>query len=240
MGAIILSEGWASCGLRSTEGKIRGSGMANAKGPDLRRHLPSTAFVLILLLGIAGLAGAFIYTGLYNIGADAPHSRFVYASLDRLRERAIAHHSRGIVAPRDLNDPKRISAGAGLYGEMCSGCHLGPGLEKSEISQGLYPPAPELARGTGRTPAQQFWIIKHGVKLSAMPAWGRTHNDELIWDLVAFINTLPKLTPAQYQAALESAPADHEEMMEKMGHEAKTGNAIGQSAAEHAHHEHKH
>lgn len=184
---------------------------------DLRRHLPSATFVLVIMLVIAGFAGIFIYTGIYNIGADDPHSKFVYMTMDKLRERAIAHHAKDIVAPADLNDPKRISAGAGLYDEMCTSCHLGPGLEKSEMSQGLYPEAPELATGNDHTPAQEFWIIKHGVKLSAMPAWGKTHDDQLIWDMVAFIRQLPKMSPEQYRTAVASAPADHDEMMKGMG-----------------------
>jgi mono/diheme cytochrome c family protein len=187
--------------------------MAQGKSFNLRRHLPSTAFVVILLMVIAGIGGAFIYAGLYNVGADAPHSRFVSITLDQLREQAIAHHARDIVPPSDLDSPQRVAAGASLYGEMCSGCHLGPGLAKSEISQGLYPPAPELTRPSNRSAAQQFWIIKHGVKLSAMPAWGRTHDDQLVWDMVAFIRTLPRLSPDQYRAALANAPADHDEMM---------------------------
>src|SRR5438552_13971274 len=141
--------------------------MAATKALDLRRHLPSTAFVLIFLLLVVGFAGAFIYVGIYNIGADAPHSRLVYTALEELRERAIANHSRSIVPPADLKSLKRIQAGPGLYAEMCTGCHLGPGIAKSELSQGLYPQAPELARVTDLTAAQQFWIIKHGVKLTA-------------------------------------------------------------------------
>lgn len=190
--------------------------MAQHKAFDLKRHLPSTAFVLVLVALIAAFGGIFLYAGVYNIGADAPHSRVVYNVLDTFREKSIASYARGIRAPVDLNDPKRVSAGAGLYDEMCTGCHLGPGLEKSEMSQGLYPPAPELARGSAHTPEQMFWIIKHGVKLSAMPAWGRTHDDQLIWDMVAFARQLPKLSPAQYKAAVASAPADHDEMMKDM------------------------
>ena len=180
---------------------------------DFRRHLPSTAFVLALLVVLAAFVGAFIYTGIYNIGADAPHSRLVYGLLQELREKAIARGSRGMAVPADLNDPKRISAGAGLYNEMCTGCHLGPGLEKSELSQGLYPAAPELARGDDLSPAEQFWVIKHGVKLTAMPAWGKTHDDQLIWDMVSLVSRLPKMSPEQYKAAVASAPADHDEMM---------------------------
>ena len=182
----------------------------------VERHLPSTAFALVLLLILAGFAGAFIFGGVYNIGADSPHYNFVYKTLEQFRERAISHHARDIRPPADLNSPQRIAAGAGLYQEMCTGCHLGPGVEKSEMSQGLYPQAPELARTTGRSPAEQFWIIKHGVKLSAMPAWGRTHDDQLIWDMVSFIRKLPTMSPKQYQATIASAPADHDEMMKDM------------------------
>ena len=183
---------------------------------DLRRHLPSTAFVAIALIVIAALAGIFIFAGVYNIGADAPHSRLVYGLLDELRDKSIERGARGIAVPADLSSPKRISAGAGLYNEMCTGCHLGPGVERSELSQGLYPAAPELARGDDLSPAEQFWTIKHGVKLTAMPAWGKTHNDELIWDMVAFIRQLPGMTPERYKAAVASAPEDHDEMMKDM------------------------
>ena len=72
--------------------------------------------------------------------------------------------------------------GAGEYAEMCSGCHLAPGMKRTEISQGLYPRAPELRRKTDLTPAEQFWIVKHGVKMTGMPAWGVTHDDELLWE----------------------------------------------------------
>ena len=190
--------------------------MADGKPFDLKRHLPSTAFVAIFLMLLAAIAAIYIYVGAYNIGADAPHWRWVYNTLDAVREQSIAAHAREIKAPADLNGPKRIVAGAGLYNEMCTGCHLGPGLEQSEMSQGLYPQAPEFAKGLKHTPAQNFWIIKHGIKLSAMPAWGKTHDDQLIWNMVAFLQKLPKMSPDQYKATVASAPESHEEMMENM------------------------
>ena len=183
---------------------------------DLHRHLPSAVFVGLAALVISPIAGAFIFAWVYNIGADAPHYRPVYMALEQLRDRAITHHARNITVPTDLDSPTRIATGAGLYAEMCSGFHLGPRLEKTEMSQGLYPQAPELARQQNRSAAEQFWTIKHGVKLSAMPAWGRTHDDQLIWDMVAFVRALPKMSPEQYNATIASAPADHDEMMKDM------------------------
>ena len=197
--------------------------MVGKKLLDLQRHFPSWPFVALASLLIGAVAGAAIFTGLYDVGADAPHTRPIHWLIETLRDRSIAVRASGIAVPADLSDQKRISTGAGLYASMCTGCHLAPGMEKTEISQGLYPDAPELSRTLAHTPAQEFWMIKHGVKLTAMPAWGRTHSDELMWDMVAFIRTLPTLTPAQYQAAVKSAPADHDEMMRDMPMPDMTG-----------------
>ena len=183
---------------------------------SLRHHLPSWPFIAATIVLLLLIVTGFVYFGTYDIAADSPHIRPVYVFLQTVRDRSIAVRARNIAVPADLADSQRISTGAGLYSEMCSGCHLGPGVEKSELSQGLYPQAPELARGSDLTPAQQFWIIKHGVKLSAMPAWGKTHNDTLIWDMVAFIDKLPKMSPQEYKVAVASAPGDHDEMMKDM------------------------
>jgi mono/diheme cytochrome c family protein len=108
-----------------------------------------------------------------------------------------------------------VAAGAVLYKEMCSGCHLAPGMEATEISQGLYPEAPELSHGTDLRAEQAFWVIKHGVKMSGMAAWGRTHSDAMIWDLVAFLHALPSLSAADYQTATKDK-AGHDHRMEQM------------------------
>ena len=174
--------------------------------PSSASRRPLATVVLGLLLMVGALSGAYAYAGFYNIGADAPHSRPVYQLLQLFRNRSIIHHATGIAVPADLNDEKRIAAGAALYGEMCTGCHLAPGINPTELSKGLYPAAPELARGDDLSAAQQFWVIKHGIKLSAMPAWGRTHNDQLIWDMVSFVRHMPRMNGQQFEAAVASAP----------------------------------
>jgi mono/diheme cytochrome c family protein len=164
---------------------------------------------LLVLVVVAALA---IYVGLYNIAADVPHTRSVYWLFETVRERSVAARARDVIVPRDLDDANRISKGAGHYAEMCSGCHLAPGLKRTEISRGLYPRAPELRRQTDLSPAEQFWIVKHGVKMTGMAAWGITHDDEQLWDVVAFVRKLPELTPEQYQTLAKNAPR-HEELM---------------------------
>ena len=54
-------------------------------------------------------------------------------------------------------------------------------------------------------PAHHFWVIKHGIKASGMPAWGKSMNDEYIWNMVAFLQGLPKLNAEQYRAMVASS-----------------------------------
>lgn len=173
----------------------------------------------LLALAIFGVVGvlAFAYSGIYPIGADVPHNTATHWLLETLRERATERASENIVVP-DLDDPQMLASGGADYNEMCSGCHMKPGRDQSEIRQGLYPQPPDLASRGGhpkadeRATAKQFWIIKHGIKASAMPAWGLTHDDARIWAMVAFIRRLPELTPDQYQilaAREEGASEEH-------------------------------
>jgi mono/diheme cytochrome c family protein len=168
------------------------------------------AIALIIAVGVIGLA---VYSGVYNVAADDPHSRAIYWLTSTVRARSIATRARDITVPFDLGDPKHIAAGAAEYDEMCSGCHLAPGQEKTEISKGLYPSPPELGRGSDLSPAEQFWVLKHGIKMTGMPAWGSTHEDNLLWDIVAFVRKLPTLSPEQYQALVKSSAEGHNEMM---------------------------
>ena len=179
---------------------------------DAGRRWTLVAVALLVLIAAAAVG---IYAGLYNIAADVPHTQPVYWLLETVRDRSVEARARDIVVPNDLKDPNRISRGAGQYADMCSGCHLAPGMKRTEISQGLYPRAPELRRKTTLTPAEQFWVVKHGIKMTGMPAWGVTHDDDLLWDVVAFVRKLPELTPEQYETLVKNAPK-HEELMQKM------------------------
>jgi mono/diheme cytochrome c family protein len=155
-----------------------------------------TLLFAIVLLAVMG--AAFVMSGVYGIGADEPHWDITSRAIDTLRDRSIATHARAITVP-NLEDPHLLAEGAQHYAAMCTGCHLAPGMRDSELRAGLYPQPPSLVEAGVDNPAEAFWIIKHGVKLTAMPAWGRTHSDNEIWALVAFAKKLPQLTPEQYQ-----------------------------------------
>ncbi|MBL6748875.1 MAG: cytochrome c [Nevskia sp.] len=177
-----------------------------------------TLKIVVGLVILACAGGAlFVYSGMFDAGADTPHSRPVYWLAQTVRERSIAVRSKDIQVP-NLDDPKLITAGASEYAEMCTGCHLAPGMDDNEMRPGLYPSPPNLSehrhdRGVSAaqgSAARQFWIIKHGLKMTAMPAWGKTHDDPTIWSMVAFLQKLPELTQEQYAAMTEDSESAHE------------------------------
>jgi mono/diheme cytochrome c family protein len=199
-----------------------------AKGmSDLAASRTATHWLIVTLaagaLLIAVVAAVLVHMGSFDVAADKPHSQPVFWLMDTVRERSVAIRAADITVPSDLADEKRIASGAAQYDEMCSLCHLAPGMKRTEISRGLYPRAPELRRKSKLTPAEQFWVVKHGLKMTGMPAWGVTHNDELLWDVVAFLQKLPELTADQYQTLVKSAPKSHGEMMQEMN----SGNGHG-------------
>lgn len=162
--------------------------------------------LLLLLLAILG-AGIFIGSGAYNPGADSPHWKITYTLMQAARERSVEHHASAIALPSNLDDPDVILKGAGQYAAMCTSCHLAPGMRDTELRPGLYPTPPNLSKGSVE-PREAFWVIKHGLKMSAMPAWGMSHDDPTIWSMVAFLRKLPAMTPAQYKEMVAKAPPD--------------------------------
>lgn len=170
----------------------------------------STLLVTLALLSYGG----FVWFGVYNVGADDPHTRPMLLMMQTLRARSIHVRAADIQVP-DLRDPALILQGAGQYAAMCTGCHLAPGVEDSEIRLGLYPKPPILSQ-VRINPKDAFWVIKHGIKMSAMPAWGASHDDPTIWSMVAFLQKLPTLTPEQYREIVARAPMDED--MDGGGH----------------------
>jgi mono/diheme cytochrome c family protein len=166
--------------------------------------------VAVVVLG-AGIAASL---GLHDVGADRPHTAIVVALLDLVRARSIAVRASAIRVP-SLRDPEMIEEGVSHYDEMCTQCHLAPGVPENEMRPGLNPRPPVLARASSANPAFQFWTIKHGIKMTGMPAWGPTRTDQEIWDMVAFLQILPKLSPAEYRALVTKAAKHHPHEMNR-------------------------
>jgi cytochrome c553 len=165
-----------------------------------------------MLIGAGSLAVALlalillmVVSGLYDVAADAPHTAVVRNLIGFARERSIDMHAGGVKVPR-LDDKGMIADGASHYSEMCTGCHLAPGMTENEMRPGMNPKPPILADFPPEDQAEQFWIVKHGIKMTGMPAWGPTHSDDEIWAIVAFLQKLHGMSPTQYHALIKAAP----------------------------------
>jgi mono/diheme cytochrome c family protein len=127
--------------------------------------------------------------------------------LNQARDRSIRAHASGIAVPAGLDDPAQILAGVTHYAEHCAVCHGAPGVERGDLAEGLYPRPPNLADAAGiYTAGELFWIVKHGIRMTGMPAWG-DHSDEELWATVAFIEKLPAMTNQDYAKLIAASRA---------------------------------
>lgn len=171
----------------------------------MKRLAAALAVLLIVtLLAVAAIA----YGGLYDFGADAPHWAPVEHVIAFARARAVTVRARDVAVP--VFNTEMLADGASDYDAMCTACHLAPGMDESEMRPGLYPAPPRFERFAALSAAEQFWIVKHGIKMSGMPAWGRTHSDAEIWNMVAFLQKLPGMTPTAYKAMTKVAEGHHD------------------------------
>ena len=151
------------------------------------------AIVVLLLSGFV-----VIYAGIYDVAATAPHWRVTLWLIETARIRSIKAHAAEIQTPPGLDDPAKVVIGIGHYAAHCAVCHGAPGVPKGDIAHGLYPRPPDLAYASSHyTPAELFWIVKHGIKMTGMPAWS-DHSDEELWATVAFLQKLPGMSEQEY------------------------------------------
>ncbi|HSO20956.1 MAG TPA: cytochrome c, partial [Desulfosarcina sp.] len=157
-----------------------------------------TIIGIVAAMGLGGML--FTWSGLYDIAATEPHWDATVSLINTLRDRSIAVHSRGIQAP-NLDDPQYRRAAVGHYHGMCRLCHGAPGAHTNEFAEGLYPSPPDLTSGAVRnirSAAEMYWIVKHGIKMTGMPAFGPTHDEKELWGLVALARALPGMSAEAY------------------------------------------
>src|SRR5690606_3656021 len=120
---------------------------------------------------------------------------------------SVRHHAKKIEAP-PLSDPEMALRGAASYRDHCVQCHGAPGVAQSAIGLSLQPlPGPLVDARQHWRPRELYWVVRHGIKMTGMPAWEYRLSDDAIWELVAFMQQLPHLNAAQYAQWARSAEA---------------------------------
>ena len=171
----------------------------------------------VLALAVAG--AAFVFTGWFDVAASVPPGAFEKRFAGIARDRSVARRAPHATNPLG-KDPAAIRDGGEHFKEMCVTCHGAPGVDASEIGDGLNPPAPDLTltRIQARPDGELFWIVQTGIRMSGMPAFGPTHKDREIWAIVAFLRHLPSLTPEEEKALAE---ANREHWIDEGGEKAE-------------------
>jgi len=173
----------------------------------------------ILLVAIG--AAAVVLTGAFDVSATRPPSKaertFATLALNKAVERR-ASNAKNPLPPSAEN----LAGGLAHFRENCVVCHGAPGVDPGEIGQGLNPGAPDLTlpRVQARSDGQLFWITSNGIRMTGMPAFGPTHQENEIWQIVAFLRHLPEITDAEkgeLQLETELQEHHHEEAPPEAG-----------------------
>src|SRR5262245_33533530 len=150
----------------------------------------------VLLVVLGGLA--FLVSGAFNVAATNPPSALEQRVAAIALTRSIKRRAPAAKHPL-AGQPEAVQAGLAHYKEMCVTCHGAPGVDPSEIGEGLNPPAPDLTLGAvqRRSDGELFWVVQNGICMTGMPAFGPTHKEDDLWRIVAFIRHLPEITPEE-------------------------------------------
>jgi len=169
--------------------------------------LAVAATLAALAAGGAVVAAVVVYGGIYNIAATSQHLQPVYSLLELTMRQSVRLRARNIAEP-PLADERMAVRGAGCFRDKCVQCHGGPGVAQADIGQGMQPlPGPLVDAPRHWRARELYWVTRHGIKMSGMPAWQHRLSERELWDVVAFLQRLPALNAAQYADWMARAPA---------------------------------
>src|SRR5688500_832298 len=169
-------------------------------------RLPVSARARRLLIIIAAVAASlmvggflFAWSGVYNIAASQGHWAVVEWILQFGMKNSVKRRAWAIEEP-PLDHPDLYVLGAAHFHRACVHCHGAPGVPGDLTAQQALPPPPHLVHDSKEWKDRAlFWIVKHGIKYTGMPAWVVQERDDEVWAVVAFLKRLPQLNAESYR-----------------------------------------
>ena len=133
--------------------------------------------------------------GVLPVQADVTPSRVEAALLGAALRASVARHVSSDPNRRLSPSGEDVSAGTNIYHQMCSRCHGGSRESANLLGRSFDPPAPNLLQARSAYSRNElFWIVKHGIRNTAMPAWGNLLSDGDIEKVVAFLQKADSTT----------------------------------------------
>lgn len=162
-------------------------------------------FIRGFIVGAVALtAGVYSYTryGFFDLSADQNPSALEERIGSSAMDESTGRHAPLRKNPLQANQ-ETLLAGARLYRDKCSDCHGGPVNPNSDYGRSFYPRVPQFMKQAPDMPEHEnFYIVKHGVRWTAMPAWGNVMTDSEIWQVVTLLSHFQKL-PSEVTAELK-------------------------------------
>lgn len=142
-------------------------------------------------------------------------------------EAYFARHVRLLAIPssaRELRNPvpssiPGLQQGLAHFADHCAICHANDGSGRTTIGKNTYPKSPDMREENTQslTDGEIYYIIRNGIRFTAMPGWGEgeTDEDEETWNLVHFIRHLPALRPDELEEMQRLNPKTASELQEE-------------------------
>jgi mono/diheme cytochrome c family protein len=162
----------------------------------------SLAVIGALSIVVAIGAAVYFFGGFYSVAATEESAPVAWV-LVHVRQASVDRHATEAPPPKSLDDAAVVRAGAHAFAARgCTNCHGAPGVKWAKFSEGMQPSPPDLKEIVDeREPRQLFWVIKNGIKMTAMPSFGAIGvPDQEIWSIVAFMKKLPAVSEEDFKA----------------------------------------
>ncbi|MCE3271825.1 MAG: cytochrome c class [Ramlibacter sp.] len=169
--------------------------------------LVAAATTAVLALAAAAVGGAVVFGGLYDVAATQQHFQLTHRVLEAAMRGSVKLRARDIQEP-PLADDALALRGAACFRDKCVQCHGAPGVAPDDLGKSMQPlPGPLVDARHHWRARELYWVTRHGIRMSGMPAWEFRLRDEEIWEVVAFLQRLPDLGAPQYAEWMRRAPA---------------------------------
>jgi cytochrome c553 len=177
--------------------------------PPLRGLPPFVRHFVVAAAGVAIGGFLFAWSGLFNVAASRGHFAAVELALSFIMRNSVETHALAVPAPPPLDNPDLTILGAGYFQRGCAPCHGAPGQQPNAASRAMLPTPPDVTDTSTRwSDRELFFIVKHGIKYTGMPAWTSQDRDDEVWALVAFLKQLPDLDARRYETLALGADPD--------------------------------